>query len=209
MDEPYIAISALQHYAFCPRQFALIHVEQNWEENFFTADGQQLHERIESGVVEQRNTIRYERSVALVSHALKIIGKSDLVEIHGKNPMRFVPVEYKRGKEKIEDWDRIQLCAQALCIEEMNNTAVPEGYFWYWKDNKRTEVLFDPELRIRTISVIQETYELLTGGCTPPPINDKKRCANCSLVQICQPAQFRSDCSTCYIEDLFANEKVT
>jgi len=118
-DTNTIMLSALQHYAYCPRQFALIHIEQVWAENYFTAQGKLLHERVDSYEPEQRGNTRYERSVAVISHRLKINGKLDLLEIEGKPPNKYFPVEYKRGKPKLEDWDKIQLCAQALCLEEM------------------------------------------------------------------------------------------
>jgi CRISPR-associated exonuclease Cas4 len=122
-----VFISALQHYAYCPRQFALIHIEQAWEDNFHTAQGNLLHERVDSCEPEQRGNVRYERGVAVRSNGLHITGKLDLLEIEGKPPAKYFPVEYKRGKPKIEDWDKIQLCAQALCLEEMRETSIGEG----------------------------------------------------------------------------------
>ena len=136
-DAPMMMLSALQHYAYCPRQFALIHVEQAWEENYWTADGRVLHERVDSGVAEQRRGVRYERGVLLRSERYRLSGKMDLLEIEKGEPPRYFPVEYKRGKPKLEDWDRIQLCAQALCIEEMRGVHVEEGAIWYWQVRKR------------------------------------------------------------------------
>ena len=156
MDD-YLAISALQHYAYCPRQFALIHIEQAWDENRFTAEGRLLHDRVDQGAAEQRRGLRYERAVSLISQDLRLIGKMDLLEIHiGSNgqPDCYFPVEYKRGKPKLEDWDRIQLCAQALCIEEMRKTKVLEGAIWYWEGRRRQPVEMDRELRITTLTAI-------------------------------------------------------
>lgn len=209
-DNDFLAISALQHYAYCPRQFALIHVEQVWEENRFTAEGRILHERVDSGVAEQRQNIRYERGVLLNSEKLRIKGKMDLLEIQemeheNETLLKFFPVEYKRGKPKVEAWDRIQLCAQALCIEEMRDSNVTEGAIWYWEVRKRELVVIDEELRTATIAVVKGAHELLRSGKTPSPIDDKKRCRACSLVNLCEPDKFRKDKSVAYIQELFSS----
>lgn len=196
-------ISALQHYAFCPRQFALIHVEQVWADNRFTAEGNILHERVDSGDAEQRKEIRYERGVMLKSLRYGLTGKMDLLEIEIGDPPRYFPVEYKRGKPKIQDWDRIQLCAQALCIEEMRNVQVSEGAIWYWEVRKREAIVFDEMLRATTVAVIEGAHEVLTSGKTPPPTDEVKRCRACSLHDLCEPETFRRDHSKCYINDLF------
>ncbi len=202
MDD-YLAISALQHYAYCPRQFALIHVEQAWEENRFTAEGKILHERVDSGKAEQRGKLRYERSVLLKSERYGIQGKMDLLEIESGEPLRFLPVEYKRGKPKIEDWDRIQVCAQALCLEEMRETSITEGALWYWEVRRREPVTIDQTLRATTIAMIDGARQLLLNGQTAPPTDNKKRCKGCSLKEICQPDTFRKDRSPAYINELF------
>lgn len=206
MEEGYsLLISALQHYAFCPRQFALIHVEQAWEENYFTAEGRLLHERVDSGETEQRGTLRYERGVLLVSQQYKLQGKMDLLEIEKINgETRYFPVEYKRGKPKVEDWDRIQVCAQALCLEEMRNVKVNEGAIWYWEVRRREKIMIDETLRSATIKVIEGARELLLFNKTPPPISDISRCKACSLIDICQPQTFRCDHSKQYINNLFS-----
>src|SRR5690554_7358994 len=175
MDTYFLPISALQHYAYCPRQFALIHVEQAWEENYFTADGRRLHERVDGGEPEQRKGVRYERSVLLRSEKHLITGKMDLLEVHSGEPPKYFPVEYKRGKPKVEDWDRIQLCGQALCLEEMQGIQVQEGAIWYWEVRRRESVTIDNTLRMITIQIIHETRELLNTGRTPYPTQDKKR----------------------------------
>lgn len=205
-DELYLAISALQHYAYCPRQFALIHVEQAWEENRFTAEGRLLHERVDSGVAEQRRDMRYERSVSLISHTYKLMGKMDLLEIEGRDNPRYFPVEYKRGKPKVEDWDRIQLCAQALCIEEMRNTQVSEGAIWYWEVRKREAVVIDDALRKAAKLAIEGALTILGAGKTPAPIRNKSRCRACSLANVCEPHAFLHDKTQKYVEKIF-NEK--
>lgn len=202
-DVHVIAISALQHVAFCPRQFALIHVEQAWEENFFTAHGQVLHERVDGGAPEQRGNTRYERSVAVFSQHLGLSGKLDLLEIEGKAEKRYFPVEYKRGKPKTEDWDRIQLCAQALCLEEMRGVTIDEGALWYWQERKRERVELDAGLRALTMQAIAEARDILTRGITPPPTPHKSRCKACSLVEVCMPDVLRKDHTAGYIQQLF------
>jgi CRISPR-associated exonuclease Cas4 len=207
LNDFYLTLSALQHYSFCPRQFALIHIEQSWEENYFTAEGRVLHERVDSGAAEQRGVLRYERGVLLISHEHKIQGKMDLLEIEKINgATRYFPVEYKRGKPKTEDWDKIQVCAQALCLEEMRNTQVTEGSIWYWEVRKREPITIDDRLRLATIETINNARKLLIEGKTPKPIAaNKSRCRACSLIEICQPKTFRQDHSAQYIADLFTS----
>lgn len=202
-----IAISALQHYAYCPRQFALIHIEQAWEENRFTAEGRVLHERVDSGVAEQRHGVRSERGVLLRSESYRLTGKMDLLEIEQGDPPKYFPVEYKRGKPKVEDWDRIQLCAQALCIEEMRGIHVDEGAIWYWKVRKREPVMIDNALRRTTIEMIEAAHALLASGRTPPPTEDVKRCRACSLYDLCEPDTFRRDHSARYVNELFEGKE--
>lgn len=203
MDDLFLPISALQHYAYCPRQFALIHVEQVWEENRFTAEGRILHERVDSGQAEQRHTMRYERSVMLESQQYRIRGKMDLLEIESGEPLRYFPVEYKRGKPKVEDWDRIQLCAQALCLEEMRACNVTEGALWYWEIRRRDIVAIDTSLREATIAAIHAALTVLEQGITPHPVAETKRCRACSLVDLCEPDAFRRDDSRHYMEEIF------
>ena len=202
-DIEFLMLSALQHYAYCPRQFALIHNEQVWAENKFTAEGNLLHERVDSGETEQRGNIRTERGVLLESTKYKLKGKMDLLEISQSEPLKYFPVEYKRGKPKIQDWDRIQLCAQALCLEEMRNTTILEGAIWYWEVRRRESIVIDETLRQITINVIDEASALKHSGSTPRPIQDKKRCRACSLYDLCEPDAFRNDHSSNYINELF------
>jgi CRISPR-associated exonuclease Cas4 len=212
MDDGYLYLSALQHYAYCPRQFALIHIEQAWADNRYTAEGNALHERVDSGVAEQRQNRRYERGVLLTSHAHKIVGKMDLLEIE-TDPItsmkKYFPVEYKRGKPKIENWDRIQVCAQALCIEEMRDTTISEAAIWYWEVRRREPVLIDEVLRIATQMAIESAHAILASGKTPPPTADKKRCKGCSLVDLCEPDRFRQDKSASYVTQLFDENRLS
>ena len=202
-DPQTLMLSALQHYAYCPRQFALIHIEQVWADNRFTAEGNILHDRVDSGVAEQRKNIRYERSVMIHSQQLNITGKMDLLEIEQGTPKKYIPVEYKRGKPKVEDWDRIQVCAQALCIEEMKGIQIEEGAIWYWEVRRREIVLIDAELRKATLEAIKQAHALLTLGKTPLPTEKVKRCRACSLQHLCEPDTFRKDHSKQYFNTLF------
>lgn len=204
MDNAPISISALQHVAYCPRQFALIHVEQAWEENHFTAQGKVLHERVDAGAPEQRGNVRYERTVSVYSQTLGITGKLDLLEVEGKPAERLFPVEYKRGKSKTEDWDRIQLCAQALCLEEMRNIEITEGAMWYWQERKRERVEIDAGLREATLAMITLARDILSSGKTPPPTSHKSRCKACSLIDVCVPDVLRKDRSEQYVAQLFS-----
>jgi CRISPR-associated exonuclease Cas4 len=202
----YLALSALQHFAYCPRQCALIHTEQVWTDNLFTAHGNALHARVDSGAPEQRGNVRSERAVQLLSHAHKLTGKMDLLEIEtlptgGKG---YFPVEYKRGKPKVQDWDRIQVCAQALCIEEMRGVAVNQGAIWYWEVRRREAVAIDAQLRQTTLATIAAAHALIATRSTPAPTTDVKRCKACSLLDLCQPALHRKDRSAAYVNALFA-----
>lgn len=200
-----LAISALQHYAYCPRQFALIHLEQAWSDNHFTAQGNVLHERVDSQEAETRGAKRSERSVEVRSERLGLHGKLDLLEVFsdGGGVKRYVPVEYKRGKRKVMDWDRIQLCAQALCLEEMRGVQIAEGALWYRQERLREVVLIDDRLRADTLACIDAARAVLQSQVTPPPTADVKRCKACSLVDLCAPDVVRKDRSIRYAQTLF------
>lgn len=203
-DEHFLQISSLQHYAYCPRQFALIHIEQVWDDNQFTAEGSVLHGRVDTGASEQRRDVRYERSVMLRSEYHRITGKADLLEVKQTGPVKYTPVEYKRGRPKVQSWDRIQLCAQALCLEEMRSTKVEEGALWYWKTRKRESVQIDRVLREETIAVIEAAHKTITAGTTPPPTPNRNLCRRCSLVHFCEPDIFLRDRTANYIKEMFA-----
>lgn len=194
-----IPISALQHYVFCPRQCALIHNEQIWQDNYLTARGNQLHERVNSHEAETRKGLRSERSVQVQSEAFGIHGQLDLLEIRD-NPLRLTPVEYKRGKSKVSDCDRVQLCAQALCLEEMRQVTVDKAALWYWQVRKREWVVLDHTLRDATRTVIADTRRLLVTGDLPAACYSSS-CKACSLFDHCMPKQ--KDHSRNYVEALF------
>lgn len=195
-----IPLSALQHYAFCPRQCALIHNEQAWAENYLTAQGKLLHERVDGGEPETRQGTRFERSVHVLSDTLGLSGVLDMVEVSKNGDMR--PVEYKHGKPKPTDIDKIQLCSQAMCLEEMTGRTVASGSLWYGKTRHRLVVVFDDELRAKTLATIDSVRTMLQSGQTPLPIYDK-RCKACSLVDICEPKVFGKDKSVGYVAEIF------
>lgn len=193
-DEQLLALSALQHYAYCPRQFALIDIEQIWEENRFTAEGQVLHQRANSGEAETRKDLHVARSLRMVSHVLGLTGIADVVEFHRdkqgcvlagrEGKWRPYPVEYKRGRSKTEDWDRLQLCAQAICLEEMLGVEVPEGAIFYGKPRRREQVEFGENLRAKTKQLSREMHRLWESRRTPAAEYGAK-CERCSLKQHC------------------------
>jgi CRISPR-associated exonuclease Cas4 len=187
-EADFIPLSALQHYLFCPRQCALIHVERLWAENVLTAEGRILHEQSDKPGQASRGERRIVQSMPIRSRALGIAGVADVVELTraGKG-WRPYPIEYKRGRPKSHRADEVQLCAQALCLEEMFSTTVPEGALFYGKTRRRQAVAFDEELRALTREVADETRNLLAAGRTPPPIYEAKRCETCSLKELCQP----------------------
>lgn len=181
-------ISALQHYLFCPRQCALIHIEQQWLENRLTAEGRLLHERVHGGGRESRRTLRIEYDVPIRSLHLGLAGRADIVEFHRQEDClwRPLPVEYKRGRPKQDDTDRAQLCAQAICLEEMLQCTVPEGALYYGEKKRRTSVTFDRLLREKTVQTVAAVHSLLAAGRTPPP-QYAKRCESCSFLPLCLP----------------------
>ncbi|MGM0583763.1 MAG: CRISPR-associated protein Cas4 [Pseudomonadota bacterium] len=183
-SEDSVPISALQHWLFCPRQCALIHVERLWAENGFTAEGRILHEHPDAGRPESRDGVRTLRAVQIGSSRLGLHGVADVVEMHGCDPY---PVEYKRGRPKPHRADEVQLCAQALCLEEMTGQDVPEGALFYGRNRRRKRVPMDPELRALTLEVTQDVRRVMTSGQLPPPAFEERRCGACSLQDLCRP----------------------
>ena len=172
-DPRLISLSALQHYAFCPRQCALIHNEQAWAENYLTAQGKALHERVDSGELETRKGVRFERTVHVSAEKLGISGVLDLVEVDTKTGS-LKPVEYKRGKPKPDSMDEIQLCAQGLCLEEMTGQTVSEGALWYMKIRHRVPVVFSDDLRAQTLATIAAVRKTTVKPRHPTTANAAK-----------------------------------
>jgi CRISPR-associated exonuclease Cas4 len=186
-EDDLIQLSALQHLVFCERQCALIHIEQLWSENVLTAEGKIMHEKVDTANRESRGKIRIEYGVPMRSLRLGLIGKADVVEFH-KNEDKWIPfpVEYKRGKPKLDDCDKVQLCAQAICLEEMMDVEILEGALFYGQTRHRDDVKFDSTLRKETEEAAMRLRELIASGITPPPVYAAK-CKKCSLVELCLP----------------------
>ncbi|MBS3932826.1 MAG: CRISPR-associated protein Cas4 [Truepera sp.] len=178
-----LPISALAQYAYCPRRCALIHLEGDWADNLFTERGKRTHENVDIPEGLMREGVRMERALPLWSERLGLVGKGDVVEFSDGVPY---PVEYKVGKRWEKLSDRVQLCAQALCLEEMFGVAVPEGALFYKSSQRRQEVLFTPELRSETMTIISAVRQVLSQTRLPPPVADA-RCPNCSLIDTCMP----------------------
>ncbi|MFH1038029.1 MAG: CRISPR-associated protein Cas4 [PVC group bacterium] len=206
-EDELIPISALQHYFFCPRQCALIHLERLWEENRFTAEGRILHERVEQGGQETRGDVRVEYSVLLKSLRLGIAGIADVVEFHREREMwKPFPVEHKRGKPKDDRCDEVQLCAQAICLEEMLEVRIEHGALYYGKTRHRKDVEFDECLRQETENKARQVHELFEKGITPAAEYGKK-CESCSLYDLCVPkirSRYRS--TTNYLKRMIEAE---
>lgn len=204
-EESTVMLSALQHYLYCPRQCSLIHVEGVWNENFLTASGRQLHERVDSRGGETRKDVHLATALRLTSTRLGLTGVADMVEFHRQETpcdangvcvaarlpgrsgfWRPFPVEYKRGVPKSHRADEVQLCAQALCLEEMLNVSIDAGALFYGETRRRTDVVFDTELRSLTEDITARVHELIRVGETPSPILTKG-CKACSLFDQCRP----------------------
>ncbi len=178
-----IPISALEHYAYCPRQAALIHVEMVWDENLYTQRGRFIHALVDQPGSETLGDIRVERSLPLWSRRWGLVGKADIVEFHGDIPY---PVDYKHGPRRRREHDDLQLCAQAVCLEEMTGKAVPRGAIFHASSQHRRDVVFDAALRRRLQEAAAQLRVILQGHILPPAPNDK-RCRQCSLKSSCLP----------------------
>lgn len=201
-ESDYLPIFALQHLVFCERQCALIHVERLWVDNRLTVEGTQLHERVDETGSESRRDLRSARGMRLVSDRLALIGRADVVEFHrtGDSEMprgtvslrgsdgswRILPVEYKRGQPKSDRSDDVQLCAQALCLEEMFGTHIESGALYYGKRRQRTDVALDPILRSVTEGYVRRLHELVTRRETPR-VAKQPKCRRCSMFDVCLP----------------------
>lgn len=210
-DDELVMISALQHYLFCKRQCALIHLEGAWNENRLTAEGRVLHDKVDRHGSETRRALHQATSLRLVSHQLGITGVADMVEFHQVDSENDAsgrriatklkglreywspfPVEYKHGRPKSHRADEVQLCAQAICLEEMLGVVIPSGALFYGEPRRRYEIVFDETLRDLTRRVADSVHELLSSGQTPPPVYGKP-CRACSLYDMCQPRMKNSE----------------
>lgn len=179
-----IPLSALQHWAYCPRQCGLIHLEQAFADTIHTARGQAVHHLVDTPGYEIKSGVRIERALPLWSDRLNLIGKADLVEFHPDGSV--YPVEFKHGAKRQKLYDDLQLAAQAMCLEDMLGRPVPKGAIFHASSHRRREVVIMPELRARVIETANAIRTMLASGALPPPVNDS-RCRECSLKEICQP----------------------
>jgi CRISPR-associated exonuclease Cas4 len=206
-EDDLLPISALQHLAFCPRQWALIHLEGQWSDNRLTAEGIVMHERAHNDDDESRGDLRISRALRLRSMRLGMVGQADVVEFHKtNNPGEGVKlegasgywkpliIEYKHGKPKIGHEDEVQLCAQALCLEEMLGVTLSSASFFYGQPRRRQDLVLDEEIRLETETLIAQLHELFEAGVTPDPVY-APRCHSCSLESVCLPKAVRGQVS--------------
>lgn len=182
-EEDVVLVSALEHWSYCPRQCALIHVEQTFDENLYTLRGRMAHERVDTVGVEQTPGARIERGLSIWSARLGLTGKADVVEFHDGVPY---PIEYKHGARRQWGHDDLQLCAQALCLEEMTGQTVARGAIYHHGSRRRREVVFNEALRRGVEEAVEVVRGLLSSKRLPPPVNDA-RCTHCSLRDSCLP----------------------
>lgn len=210
-EEDYLQLSGLQHFAFCRRQWALIHIENQWAENIHTIEGGLLHERAhDASFEENRGELLVRRGVSVYSAALGISGQCDVLEFHQspegiplpgrQGRWQPYPVEYKRGKPKESDIDALQLCAQAMCLEDMLCCDIPEGALYYGQTRRREPVSFTTQLRTQLKASLQQMHELYQKGYTPR-VRPKKGCQSCSLREICLPKLMKSRSVSAYLKD--------
>lgn len=202
-EDNFIMISALQHYVFCPRQCALIHVEDAWSENLYTVRGNILHEKADTDTYETRGNIKTVRGLRIHSLHYGLVGRCDVVEFNKTNTgNEVIPVEFKAGKPKENISDKVQLCAQALCLEEMLNIKILKAAFFYGKIRRRNIVDIDDELRRQTENIISKVRYIVSGKIIPAAKYEAK-CRNCSLQTICQPKAMNKRKLHNYIKDLY------
>ena len=210
-EEEFLPLSGLQHFAFCRRQWALIHIEQQWKENLRTADGHLFHTRAHDAAQrERRGDTLILRGLPVFSRTLGLSGQCDVVEfrqtpegvpLRGEDGLWLpYPVEYKRGKPKGHQADELQLCAQAMCLEEMFCCAVAEGALFYGEPRRRTQIVFTPELREAVTAMSAEMHALYARGHTPK-VKPRKSCGACSLKELCLPALLGRRSAAAYLRE--------
>ncbi len=208
-EEEYLMLSGIQHFAFCRRQWALIHIEQQWHENLLTVEGALLHEKAHGEMLfEKRGDLLIVRGLAISSANLGFSGICDVVEFHRdvsgipvfgrEGKYRPIPVEYKRGEPKEGNCDALQLCAQALCLEEMLVCQIPNGYLFYGETRRRFEIIFDHELRNEVVAISEEMHNLFQRRYTPR-VKTGSFCRACSLKELCLPKLCKSQSVSEYL----------
>lgn len=215
-EDDFLMLSGLQHFAYCRRQWALIHIEQQWAENERTIDGQLFHKKAhDAGSTEKRGNLIITRGLHIKSAELGVTGICDVVEFHkseqGITLFSFegqwqpYPVEYKKGEPKENNADELQLCAQAMCMEEMLLCDIPYGSLFYGQNRRRTQVEFMDELRTQVKTMLEEMHELWKKGYTPK-VKPQKGCNACSLKEICIPRLMKTKSVSSYIEENLAEK---
>lgn len=203
-EDDFIMISALQHYIFCPRQCGLIHIDDVWQENLFTVRGEILHEKVDTDSYETRGDIKTVRGLRIHSFKYGLVGRCDVVEFRQtKNGKEILPVEFKAGEPKEDVSDKVQLCAQVFCLEEMLNTQITKAAFFYGKIRRRDVVNIDSELRYQTEQVIENVKKIISEKKIPI-IEYSSKCRNCSLINICQPKALNHKKLQNYIKELYS-----
>lgn len=216
-EKDYLMLSGIQHYAFCPRQWTLIHVELAWKENVHTIIGNIFHEKAHSGNSEKRNNIIISRSLPIQSRTLGISGECDVVEFHlNENGVQLkgreekytpCPIEYKKGKPKVDDIDKLQLTAQAMCLEEMFCTDVKIGYLFYGITKRREKIEITEELKNKVFEIYTDMHNLIKRG-NMPKVKITKKCDQCSLKDLCLPRLNLKISAKSYIENNLKEEEV-
>lgn len=211
-QDDYLMISGIQHFKFCRRQWALIHVEQQWAENEHTVVGELMHKKAHDPyLIEKRNDVLIVRALPVSSRSIGISGECDIVEFHkcdegikliGHRGLYSVyPVEYKKGKPKESDEDKLQLAAQAMCLEEMCLTQIPEGALYYGETRRREVVEFTEEIRNQVKSIFEEMHGYYERKYTPK-VKTTKACLGCSLKDICLPKLMKTGSVKAYVSKM-------
>lgn len=215
-DADFLMLSGLKHFRFCRRRWALVHLEQQWQENALTLEGHYMHERVhDDNFTELRGSVLLSRGMPVRSEMLKITGECDMVELHkseagvpiqGREGLwQVYPVEYKHGEPDERGADELQLCAQAMCLEEMLVTEIPEGAIYYGKTRHRMTVALTEDLRKQTKDALKEMHRLFAQGYTPKA-KWTRACKNCSLVEICLPKLEKRMRASEYVKHMLAEE---
>lgn len=217
-EDDYLLLSGIQHFSFCRRQWALIHIEQQWEDNVRTYEGKIMHEKAHNPLIqEKRGEVLITRAMKVFSRKLGVSGECDVVEFHAdtqgislkghKGVYRVVPIEYKRGKPKEHDADRLQLAAQAMCLEEMLCTEIRKGYLFYGDTKHREEVSFTEEARTRVNTIFEEMHHYYDNHYTPK-VKFSSRCKRCSLYNVCMPELGKSNVVQDYVDKALQEEPI-
>lgn len=210
-DDDFFMISGIQHFVFCRRQWAMIHVENIWNDNILTVQGQNLHKKADNPFKdEKRNNIITVMAMPVKSQTLGIYGKCDIVEFYENEDVgvylpkyaktyTVVPVEYKHGSLKKDDSDVLQLLAEAVCLEEMLATKIDYGYIYYAKKRRREKIVFSSELRDKLERCINEMHDYMKKGYTPK-VKEQRKCKSCSLYNLCFPDLFDKEQVSTYLQ---------